>query len=62
MALGKNEPVPVFVFGVRGVYTQLPVIQVRKHFRRRQAAAGVPGLGAVGRGDDAHTDLAGLFL
>ena len=62
VALAQNEAVPFFPLRIFGIDVQFPEVQVGKHFRCGQAAAGVAGLGAVGGIDDAYANLAGSDL
>ena len=67
MALGENETVTILPLGIGRIYIQFLGVEIGKHIRSRQTAAGVTCLGCVGSFDDAHANLAGhghqlLFL
>ena len=59
VALTQDEPVPVFPLGAAGIDVHFLEVQIGKHIRRGQTAAGMTGLGAVGAFDDTHAHLAG---
>ena len=59
VALAENEPVPVRVLGVLGVYTQFVKIKIGKEIRCGQAAAGMAALGGMGGRENVHPDLTG---
>ena len=62
VALTQDEPVPVFPLGAAGIDVHFLEVQIGKHIRRGQTAAGMIGLGAMGRVDDTHAPLAGNDL
>ena len=59
VTLAEDEPVPVRVLGVLGVYTQFVKIKIGKEIRCGQAAAGVAALGGVGGRENVHPGLTG---
>ena len=57
VALGEHEAVAVFLLRILRIDIHLNVIEVRENISRGKAAARVSGLGAVGRGQDAFTNI-----